>query len=64
MKEIEIQNFRIGKKCQPFIIAEAGLNHNGDLDRAFEMICVAKQTGIIIKPLMTKGIECNKISDF
>ena len=46
MKEIKIQNFRIGKKCQPFIIAEAGLNHNGDLDRAFEMIRVAKQTGI------------------
>ena len=36
-----IKNF--GK---PFIIAEAGLNHNGDLKTAIEMIEVAKKSGV------------------
>ena len=30
---------------EPFIIAEAGINHNGELDKAFEMIRLAKQAG-------------------
>ena len=29
----------------PFIISEAGLNHNGDLEKAFEMIELAKASG-------------------
>ena len=36
-----IKNFR-----KPFIIAEAGLNHNGDLKTAIEMIEVAKKSGV------------------
>ena len=28
-----------------FVIAEAGVNHNGDFDRAVEMIKVAKRAG-------------------
>jgi len=46
LSEIKIQDFIIGTKQQPFIIAEAGLNHNGDLEKAFEMIHVAKQSGV------------------
>lgn len=30
---------------EPFIIAEAGINHNGELDKAFDMIRLAKLTG-------------------
>lgn len=30
---------------EPFIIAEAGLNHNGDLDRALEMVRIAHIAG-------------------
>ncbi len=32
-------------KSKPFIIAEAGVNHNGDLKIAYEMIDVAKEAG-------------------
>ncbi len=37
----KLQNY--GK---PFIVAEAGINHNGELEKAFEMIKVAKQSGV------------------
>jgi N,N'-diacetyllegionaminate synthase len=30
---------------EPFIIAEAGINHNGKLEKAFDMIRLAKQAG-------------------
>ena len=42
---IKISEHLIGKDHEPFIMAEAGLNHNGDLERAFEMIKVAKNSG-------------------
>ena len=35
---IKISEHLIGKDYKPFLMAEAGLNHNGDLQRAFEMI--------------------------
>jgi sialic acid synthase SpsE len=35
----------IGDGCAPFLIAEAGLNHNGDLEKALEMVAVAKRAG-------------------
>ena len=43
-------SFRIGNKVigggnPPFIIAEAGINHNGDLQTAKEMVLVAKDAG-------------------
>jgi len=31
--------------CSPFVVAEVGINHNGELDRALEMIHVAKNAG-------------------
>lgn len=34
-----------GNLNEPFIIAEAGINHNGELEKAFDMIRLAKQTG-------------------
>lgn len=45
MKPIQIEEYEIGNDNQPFIIAEAGVNHNGDIDKAFEMIEVAKKSG-------------------
>ena len=29
-----------------FIIAEAGVNHNGDLDKALELVDVASRSGV------------------
>ncbi len=41
INDTELRNY--GK---PFIVAEVGINHNGDLETAFEMIKVAKQSGV------------------
>lgn len=40
-----IGKFEISQASKPFVIAEAGINHNGELDKAFEMIQVAKDCG-------------------
>ena len=33
------------KNDKPFLIGEAGINHNGEIEKAFEMIEVAKKAG-------------------
>jgi len=44
-KSIRIGSSNIGSDHVPFIIAEAGINHNGDLKRALKMVSVAKNSG-------------------
>ena len=44
MKKIKIGNFTIGRKEEPFVIGEAGINHNGEIIKAFEMIELAKKS--------------------
>lgn len=46
LSKIEIDGFVIENGGRPFIMAEVGLNHNGELDKAFEMIHVAKDAGV------------------
>jgi len=46
MKNIKIANKIIGEKSPPFLIAEAGINHNGSLKRALKMIEIAKKAGV------------------
>ena len=53
MNEIKIGNFVIGQKKEPFIIGEAGINHNGEIKKAFEMIELGKKSGL--KRLHAKG---------
>lgn len=43
--KVRIENHVIGFGYEPFVIAEVGINHNGDLDRALEMIHVAQLAG-------------------
>ena len=45
MTKIKLDNHLIGHDCQPFIIAEAGINHNGEIENALKMIDVAKDAG-------------------
>ena len=45
MKPIKIENYEIGLTNPPFIIAEAGINHNGIIENAFKMIEIAKESG-------------------
>lgn len=42
---INIAERAVGPGHNPFIILEAGINHNGDLNLAKEMVCVAKKSG-------------------
>jgi sialic acid synthase SpsE len=43
--ELIINGRSIGLGHPPFVIAEVGINHNGLLDKALEMIAVAKAAG-------------------
>ncbi|MFW6065129.1 MAG: N-acetylneuraminate synthase family protein [Candidatus Natronoplasma sp.] len=45
MKEMNIGDHKVGKDHRTFIIAEIGLNHNGDVDLAKKMIREAKRCG-------------------
>jgi len=45
MPEIKIAGRGIGAEHPPFIVAEAGINHNGNLDRALAMVRCAREAG-------------------
>lgn len=45
MEYIEINGRRIGKKYPPLVIAEIGINHNGSLKVAKEMVYAAYRAG-------------------
>jgi len=45
MKKIAIGNKKIGEGERCFVVAEAGINHNGDMDLARKMIDAAKECG-------------------
>lgn len=45
MKELIIDNRRIGSKHAPYIIAEMSANHNGSIETAFKIIEMAKRCG-------------------
>lgn len=44
--QIQIKNRTISEQEKTFIIAEAGVNHNGDMSLAKEMIDVASESGV------------------
>ncbi|BDA79203.1 N-acetylneuraminate synthase [Leptospira kobayashii] len=44
--KIKIRNQEISRYSQPYIVAEVGINHNGNLENAFKMIEVAKDAGV------------------
>lgn len=43
--EIQIQNRRIGEKQPPFVVAEIGINHEGNIDKAIQMVDDARDSG-------------------
>ena len=43
---ISINGKKIGNGAEPFIIAEAGINHNGDINLAKKMILAAKKANV------------------
>ena len=46
MAKIKIGNFEITKNSRPYIVGEVGINHNGELKKAFEMIEIAKKCNL------------------
>ena len=45
MPEIQLDSRLVGDATQPFVIAEIGVNHEGSLDKAMELIALAKEGG-------------------
>lgn len=50
---MKLQNYNIGIKYPPFIIAEMSGNHNQSLERALEIVGVAAETGVHAIKLQT-----------
>jgi sialic acid synthase SpsE len=46
MNEIKVGSRRIGKDQPPLVIAELGINHEGSLQTAFEMVDAAERAGV------------------
>lgn len=43
--EIQVENRKIGPNHEPFVIAEVSCNHNGSIERAFDIIEAAAKAG-------------------
>lgn len=54
---IEIQGRKIGVHYPPLVIAEIGINHNGNLKTAFEMVDAAHRAGVEVVKHQTHIVE-------
>jgi len=57
MSFIEINNRKIGIEYEPLVIAEIGINHNGELKTAMEMVDAAHRAGIEVIKHQTHIVE-------
>jgi sialic acid synthase SpsE len=58
VKKVPLTSNRfVGKDEFPFIVAEIGINHNGDLELAKKMMRSAKEIGIDAVKFQVKDIE-------
>lgn len=57
MKKVIIEQKEIGKGCPAYIIAEIGINHNGDVNLACETIAAAIESGADAVKLQTYSTE-------
>lgn len=57
MKFIEIDGRKIGDGLRPYVIAELSGNHNGRIERAFELMAAAKAAGADAVKLQTYRAE-------
>jgi sialic acid synthase SpsE len=53
MAEVKIGERLVGDGHPPFIVVEAGINHNGDLETAFAMIRLAREAGADVVKFQT-----------
>lgn len=57
MNTFRIGDHEIGEHCEPVCVAEIGLNHQGSIERALEMIRVAANCGVQICKFQTFKAE-------
>lgn len=57
MKEIQIENRKIGLNYPPLVIVEIGINHEGNLQTAFEMVDAAWRAGAEVIKHQTHVVE-------
>ncbi|MFY9074620.1 N-acetylneuraminate synthase [Malaciobacter mytili] len=57
MKEIQIENRKIGLNHPPFVIVEIGINHEGSLETAYEMVDAAWKSGAEVIKHQTHVVE-------
>ena len=50
---VDISGHKLEQGSSPFIIAEVGINHNGELEKAKEMVRVAKAAGVDVVKFQT-----------
>lgn len=63
METVTIGPYTIGAGHRPLVVAEAGINHNGNLDVAIEMVRAAKQVGVDIIKFQTHIAEAEMLPD-
>ena len=72
MKEITIGNRKVGDGHPPFVIAEVGINHEGDVEKAMRMVdaavyaeaeCIKFQCHITDKEMIPTDMKPGEISD-
>ncbi len=63
MNVVEIGQCKVGTGLRPLVIAEAGINHNGNLALAKEMLRVAKQAGADIVKFQTHIADAEMLPD-
>jgi sialic acid synthase SpsE len=54
---IEISGRKIGQNFPPLVIAELGINHEGSLETAFEMVDAADRAGVEVLKHQTHIVE-------
>ena len=57
MKTFKVSSREIGEGCEPLIVAEIGINHNGKLDEAFKLVDAAKKAGVEVIKHQTHVVE-------
>ncbi len=63
MREIKINDKVVGEVNSPYIIAEAGINHNGDIEIAKELIRKAKEIGADAVKFQSFTVDCMMTKD-